>query len=146
MIALRPIFLFVWLALVSACALSLIKHNQHIAAKTGEEFAKFALVERNFDEALKYAASANDSNPADRLKSLVESMHPSRKYPTRVIAVSYEPIPGTKSMKIYLEGSGDDRSYHYLAIMAGTEPDGYKVAGIYRSEEPFPGSDLIKPL
>lgn len=146
MIAFRPLFLFVWLALVTACVPSLIKHDQHIAAKDGAAFAKLALVERDFDEAVKYAAYANDSNSAERLKSLVESMHPSRKYPTRVVVVSYEPIPGTESMKIYLEGFGDERSYHYMAVMAGTESEGYKVAAIYRSEEPFPGSDLIKPL
>ena len=146
MIPLRFLFLFFWIALVIACVPSLIKHNQHIAAKKGEEIANFALVERDFDEAVKYAASATDSNAAARLKSLVESMHPSRKYPTKVVAVSYQPIPGTKSMKIYLEGIGDDRSYHYMALMGGTESEGYKVAAIYRSEEPFPGSDLIKPL
>lgn len=77
---------------------------------------------------------------------MVERLHPSGNYPLSVIAVSYEPIPGTESMKIYVEGSGSDPSYHYVAIMVGTEPKGYKVSAVYRSEEPFPGSNNIKPL
>ncbi|HUR96799.1 MAG TPA: hypothetical protein VMZ26_01905 [Pyrinomonadaceae bacterium] len=77
---------------------------------------------------------------------MVEKLHPSGEYPEQVVARSYEPMPGKESMKIYLEGSGANQAYHYLAVMEGTEPKGYKVFSIATLVEATPGSDKIKPL
>ena len=133
---------FFSVALAAACFPSVIKHNQNHAAKAAEAFSQLALVERNFSEASRLVTRGS----SDEVGRMVEQLHPSAKYPVSVVAASYEPVRGKESIKIYLEGSGADPTYHYLAIMDGTEPTGYKVSAINRSKDPFPASNDIKPL
>ena len=131
------------LSFAAACAPYVIKHQPMMAGTTAETFAKLAFVERNNEEARNFAKSGSSS--AD-VNAMVERLHPVGNHPQAVRAVTYEPMPGMESMKIYLEGSGADRSYHYLAIMEGTESSGYRVLAISRSDNPFPGSNDMKPL
>lgn len=131
------------LVLATACAPSIIKHEPRIAAESAEGFAEVAFVKRDFSEAVRYV---EDGASIDEMRDMVGRLHPSGNYPLTVTAVTYEPMQGMESMKIYLEGAGADRSYHYLAIMEGTESKGYKVSAVSRSDEPFPRTDFLKPL
>jgi hypothetical protein len=139
----REIFLYVAVALAIGCTQSVIKHQPAMAANAAETFARLAFVERNYGSAINFVKGGNS---IDDVSAMVERLHPTGSYPVRVVAASYEPMPGKESMKIYLEGSGAEPSYHYLAVMEGTEPNGYKVSAIARSEDPFPGSNSINPL
>jgi len=139
----RTIFLYFVVALTIGCTSSLIKHQPVMAANAAETFGKLAFVERNYGSALNFVKGGNSS---DDVRTMVERLHPTGSYPVNVVAVSYEPMPGKESMKIYLEGSGTEPSYHYLAVMEGTESKDYKVSAIARSEDPFPGSNSINPL
>jgi hypothetical protein len=131
-----------WLFLCAACIPAVTKHEPRLAARSAETFADLAFVKRNSSAAVQTI----ETGSSDEVTAMAERLHPSKNYPVGVAAVSYEPVPGKESMKIYLEGSGVDRSYHYLVVMAGTGSKGYRVSAVYRSEEPFPGSNNIKPL
>ncbi len=137
------LYIFFGVALVAACFPSIIKHNQNLAAKAAEDFSRLAFVERNFSKAATLVTGNRSSN---EVSAMVERLHPSGVYPVSVMAASYEPMPGKESMKIYLEGSGGDPTYHYVVIMNGTESEGYKLSAVARSADPFPGSNSIKPL
>ena len=137
------LYIFFSVALVAGCFPSIIKHDPNLAAKAAENFSHLAFVQRNSSQA---SSLVKGSQSSDEVTRMAEKLHPSGMFPVSVVAASYEPMPGKESIKIYLEGSGGDRTYHYLAIMDGTESKGYRVSTIARSEDPFPGSNEIKPL
>lgn len=66
-------------------------------------------------------------------------MHP-KTFPSRVSATEYEPMPGQKSMLIYLQGSGSGEEFYYRLVMAGDASSGYRVSGLYRGSQPYPPS------
>ena len=139
----KKLSLFFAFTLTTACTASVIKHQPTQAASSAEAFGTSAFVVRNYRDALPFV---KDGESVDDVSAMVERLHPSGRYPVSIVAASYEPMPGKESIKIYLEGSGADSTYHYLAIMEGTESKGYKVSAMARSEDPFPGSNDVKPL
>ena len=114
-----------------------------MAASSAESFAKFAFVERNYGKAVEFVKSGNS---IEDVSAMVERLHVAGNYPVSVMAAFYEPMPGKESMKIYIDGTGSDSTYHYVAIMEGTELKGYQVSAIARFQDPFPKSNDITPL
>lgn len=61
-------------------------------------------------------------------------MHPDN-FPRVVTATDYAPVPGQKSMVIWLTGENAQETFYYELIMAGTVQTNYKVASVYRVDK-----------
>jgi hypothetical protein len=143
----RTVALFVAIdcCLLMSCGVNVIVHDQHAAAKAATKFAELAYIRSDYAaaEAL-FLPQLQPVVPTDKLTAEVNKMHPKGR-PSEVKAMEYEPIPGQRTMSIYLEGNDDGESFFYRLLMAGDRGSGYRVAGLWRGSGPYPRS-ARKPL
>lgn len=136
---LRPVHLLLTCILTCSCV-SYIHHDEDLAASAAVKFAKVAFVERDYENARKLLPPEVDQNfDTEKLKQFIEKMHPTH-FPAVVTATDYEPLPGTKSLNIYLVGEGNGDRIYYRLTLGGTSATGYKVYTLYSNATPFPPS------
>ena len=137
----------VFLAL-AGCRAGVFVHDEHTAAKSAEAFAQAAFVERDFPRAYAQLAPALRAERTEAaFTEIVRTMHP-LAWPSSVRASSFEPVPGTATMQVYLEGraAGSEEAFFYRLLMQGSAPGGYQPAGLFRRDAPYPSSGLRRPL
>ena len=143
----KQLFLLtIFLLTLNSCA-SVIKHNQEVAAVKAIEFAKAAIIDRDFEKASKLLP-VERQNPASikQLEDLITKIHPT-SYPTKVTAIEYEPMHGQKAIKLFLVGENNQQeTFYYTFILAGTVDEGYGIIEVYRSRSAFPPSQTRKAL
>lgn len=126
--------------------MNVIVHDENEAAKSANDFANLAFVQR--DEAAAYLLTAQqfqEHYSENDFIELVQQMH-SKGYPSQVSATEYQPIPGTETMNIFLVGENPKENLYYRFVMEGTANSGYKVAGLYRGNGPYPNPNERKKL
>ena len=138
-----------FLLLSLACGLEVFHRYHHrpdLAARSAEEFARAAFVERNEEKAMQFYWN-EDGNRITRadLSALVRKMHPDG-FPSDVKATDYEPVVGQPAMTIYLRGSNGKEEFIYRLLLQGTSDTGYKVSDFFRGLGPYPASAYRKPL
>lgn len=145
----RPKQCIVTIIFALACGgcVNVLKHNEVVAADRAVEFAKAAIVERNYEKASKLLPEGGQQPEfVKQIEDLVIKAHPA-SYPTKVTAKEFEPIPGQKAIRIFLIGeNGKDEKFYYSFMLTGTVDEGYRVAEIYRYKDSFPASQTRKPL
>jgi hypothetical protein len=141
-----PLILLVIFLNTSAACLTVIRHNEDVAAASAVQFAQTAIINQDYRTA--YQQLSQESQRAftvDRLKDLINEMHP-KNWPRSITATEYEPVPGLRRVKIFLYGKGGDEDIIYMFVMDGTAETGYKVSGIFRLQTPLRASTSRKPL
>jgi hypothetical protein len=124
-----------------------LKHNEQIAASKANEFAKFGLIQRDYEKAAKLLPVERQS-PASvkQIEELITKLHPST-YPSKVSATEYEPIFGQKALRIFLVGENNqNEQFYYSFVLIGTVDEGYNVTEVYRFPNGFPPSQMRKPI
>jgi len=133
------------LAAITACV-SVISHNEDMAAIKAVEFAKVAFVDHQVNKAHGLLSPETQKNiPVEKLIEILTQMHLS-SYPLTVTATDFEPIPGQRSMNILLYGENGGEKFYYRLVMSGVIETDYQVGGFYRGNRPYPGSSLKKAL
>jgi hypothetical protein len=120
----------------SACAKS-FEHDQQLAARRAEEFARVAFVAKDF--AKGYALLSESGRryvPLDKFTETIVKSHP-RSYPTKITATEYEPMSGEEAIYIYLIGENGSEHFYYTVTLAGTAVTDYKVTRFSRGSGPF---------
>lgn len=131
---------------LSGSCVSAITHNQDMAAIEAIEFARIAIINRDYEGARdRLALHTLNRTSVAKLESTLENIH-TASWPNSIKAVRYEPLPGQRAMRIYLEGKSATEDFFYLFVMEGDADAGYRVSDIFRLKNPIPLSGLIQPL
>lgn len=129
-----------------ASCVKAIRHDQDKAAIKALEFAKAGVIDRHYALASNLLAlNTQKTTSAAKLENVIGKMHPAG-WPDSIEAVRYEPLPGQRAMRIYLEGKNRSETFYYLFVMEGDADAGYRVSDIFRLRDPIPTSGLIRPL
>ena len=125
--------------------LTAISHNQDMAAIKAILFAKEAFIDLNQPGAYDLLSEEMRRDVSlDKFINVIARMHPVA-FPRVVVATDYEPMPGQKSMFIWLYGEYGEEKFYYRLTMLGTTETDYRVAGMFRVPE-LPPSQMRKPL
>jgi len=131
--------------LVLGCP-KMIRHDPAVAASAALDFGKAALVEGNPERG--YALISEETKKSvtpEKLRDVIVRMHPGAR-PLSLAATEFEPVPGQEMMQIFLHGQNGSEEFYYRLAMQGTAPSGYKVAGIFRGNGPYPKSSVRQKL
>lgn len=133
----RALAVSIILGSLTSCV-SIIHHDQDMAAEAARAFAQAAFVDRDDAKAreLLSPSLARELTPG-KFPEAIARLHP-KSFPTRVKATDYEPMMGQRAMMIYLKGANDEEDFHYRFVMEGDSTSGYRVAGIFRGGGPHP--------
>ncbi|WP_337175227.1 hypothetical protein [Paludisphaera sp.] len=140
----RVLAVSITLGSLTSCV-SIIHHDQDMAAEAARAFAQAAFVDRDEAKARELLSPtlAQEFTP-EKLPGAIARLHP-ESFPTRVRATDYEPMMGQRAMMIYLKGANDGEDFHYRFVMEGDSTSGYRVAGLFRGVGPHPPSSR-RPL
>ena len=138
--------LTILLLTATACTLRSSRQDPIKAAISATEFAQAAVVERNVDKAFNLLHPDFQAYATKEKFAQVLTTMNSPTYPRAIIATDYEPILGQEVMNIYIRGESDTETFYYRIPMKGSVNQGYKPVGIFRSDTPYPKSDLRRPL
>jgi hypothetical protein len=128
------------LVFLMSCTATAISHDEDMAAKSAVEFAKVALIEHDIQSSYSLLSeNAKKMISFEKYSQAIAQTHPSL-YPKSLTADEFEPMPGQKSMYIFLHGENGSEKFYYRFTMEGTARTGYKVLGIYRGDGPYPPS------
>lgn len=134
------------IALLANCSGSVISHDEDMAAKSAIHFAKVAIVQHDIQNGYSLLSeNIKKSTPIEKYSEVLTQMHPA-SYPLSLTADEFEPIPGQRGMNILLHGENGAEQFYYRLTMEGTAGTGYKVAGLYRGNGPYPPSKLKQKL
>ena len=115
-----------------------IDHDETSAAKSAFEFARVAFVKRDIENGYALLSdSAKRYVSLEKFKEVVFQLHP-KAFPKSVTATEYEPVPGDKTIYIYLIGENSGERFYYRLAMEGTATTGYRVVRLYRGDGPYP--------
>lgn len=142
----KKVFLSLIAGLILGGCVSVIAHDEKKAAEAAERFATAAFVERDYPKAYDLMSiDAKKHIPLAQFEETIMRMHPIA-FPSAIKATEFEPMPGQKTINIFLFGEQGAESFYYRLIMAGTSPSGYQVAGFMRGSGPYPPSKLRRKL
>jgi hypothetical protein len=117
-----------------------------MAATEAIDFAKVGLINRDYDQAhARLALRSVNRISRSSFQKMLENMH-TRGWPRVLRAVAYEPLPGQRALRIFLEGQSANEEFFYVFVMDGDADTGYHVADILRRIEPFKASRSMKSL
>ncbi|RJQ38687.1 MAG: hypothetical protein C4555_04745 [Dehalococcoidia bacterium] len=117
-----------------------------MAAIEAQEFADIAFVQQDLQKAYDILSGGMKKGYSpEEFTGILVKMHPTG-YPSKVTATEYEPILGQPAMNIFLEGQTEKENFYYRFVMEGTSDKGYKVAGFFRGNGPYPDSPMRQPL
>jgi hypothetical protein len=134
------------LVFLMSCTVTAISHDEEMAARSAIEFAKVALIEHDIQNGYSLLSkSAKKRISLEKYSQALAQTHPS-SYPRSLTADEFEPMPGQKSMYIFVHGENGSEKFYYRFTMEGTASTGYKVLGIYRGDGPYPPSKRIQKL
>jgi hypothetical protein len=128
----RILLLMALLVASTDCTFHASKQDPERAATSAVEFAKAALINRDFDKAYSLLDSEVQSNASKETFAKILSEMNSKGSPIVITATEFEPIPGQEGMNIYLNGEAGSEKFHYRVLMKGNGEAGYKPAGILR--------------
>lgn len=117
------------MALLFACAgcAETIQHDEALAAKRAIEFARAALIDKNFAKSYELMSPSGKRHISmAKLQETVASFHP-REFPSKVTALEFQPMPGEKALWIYLVGQNAQEQFHYRFTMEGTAGGDYRL-------------------
>src|SRR4051812_2853496 len=122
----KQLFLLTIFFITLNSCVSVIKHDQEVAAEKAIEFARVAIIDRDFVKASKLLpVERQGPASAKQLEDLITKIHPT-SYPTKVTAVEYEPMPGQKAIKLFLVGENNqNETFYYTFVLTGTVDEGY---------------------
>ena len=115
-----------------------VDHDELLAGKTAEEFARIALVKRDVEKG--YALLSDSTRgyvSLEQFKEVLARLHPGA-FPTTVAASEYEPMKGEKAIYIFMTGEGPGEQFYYRITMEGTAATGYRVLRLDRAGGPYP--------
>jgi hypothetical protein len=117
-----------------------------MAAVSATVFAQAALVDQNIDKAYGMLDPDLQAHGSKEDFSRIITTMNKPTAPKMITATDFEPIPGQDGMNIYLTGETDTETFYYRIPMKGSEEKGYRVAGVFRNEGPYPKSSLRRPF
>ena len=111
-----------------------IKHDEVLAGKQAEEFARITFVKQDMDSGYALLADATKRHVSrDQFKVVVLKLHPNG-FPKTVAAFEYKPMPlGEKAIYVSLKGENSGEHFNYEFTMEGTATTGYRVLKFSRS-------------
>ena len=131
--------------IIAAGCVSIIEHDENQAAQESRAFAHLAFL-CGSDKAFELLATDTvAAHPLSEFHDLLVKMHPDG-FPVTLWIDSYEPVFGKEAINLFLEGRNGDLRYHYRMYVEGTKRKGYRVAGFFRSKDPFPSPNYHKAL
>lgn len=117
-----------------------------MAGASATEFAQTAFVEKNVDRAFSLLhPDAQAYMTKEKFSEVLSTMN-SPTSPKSIIATDYEPVVGEEGMNIYVTGESDRETFYYRIPMKGTQQKGYKPAGLFRNNGPYPKTPSRQPL
>jgi hypothetical protein len=117
------------LVFLTSCTVTVISHDEDMAAKSAIEYARVALVKQDIQNSYSLISdNAKKTVSFENYSQVLSKIHTSL-YPISLTAEEYEPIPGKKGMDIFLYGENGSEKFYYRVIMEGTAQAGYKVYG-----------------
>ena len=137
--------LAILLLTATACFYRVSNHSPVMAGTSATEFAQVALVERNYDKAFSMLHPDFQAYTTKEKFSQVLTVINTPTAPKLINATDYEPMQG-EEMNIYLRGETDTETFYYRIPMKGSQDKGYKPVGIFRNQEPYRKSDLMRPF
>ena len=120
-----------------------IKHDEVLAGKKAEEFARITFVKQDIDSGYELLADATKRHVSrDQFKEVVSKLPP-KGFPKTVAAFEYKPMPlGEKAIYVSLIGENSGEHFNYQFTMEGTATTGYRVLKFSRSSgRPLPSSN-----
>lgn len=128
---------------IASCSAGYVTHDPDAAAGVASEFARYALIQGDSEGG--YTFLSPDAKRLVSLAALDEAltrMHPASR-PARVAATDFEPVPGSRSISVFLQGSnGGGEAFHYRITLELGTAGGYWVTGVYRGSGEYPSSPL----
>ena len=138
--------IFLFFLIVTACSYHVSKQNPKMAAASAADFAQVAFVEQNIDKAFSMVDPEFQAYATkEKFVEVITNMNKPTA-PKVVTAIEFEPIPGQEGINIYLTGARDTEKFYYRIPMKGSEGKGYKAAGVFRNQSPYPSSESRQPL
>ena len=110
------------------------------------EFAQAAFVDKDIDKAFSLLHPEAQAYITKEKFSQTLTVMNTPTSPKSIVATDYEPVQGGEGMNIYITGESDTETFYYRIPMKGTQLTGYKPAGFFRNQGPYPKSSLRKPL
>ncbi len=133
-------------AILMSCTATVISHDEDMAAIRAIEFSRVALIQHDIQNGYSLLSdNARKTISFEEYSKAFSQMHPSL-YPLSLTAEEFEPMPGQKSMNIFLYGENGSEKFFYRVTMEGIARTGYKVFRIYRGNGPYPPSKLRQKL
>jgi hypothetical protein len=130
----------------TACTYHASRHNPKMAAASATEFARVAFVDQNIDSAFSMLdPELQEYATKEQFAEVIANMNRSTT-PKVVKATEFEPIAGQDGINIYLIGENGAERFYYRIPMKGSEAKGYKAAGVFRNQGPYPHSNATQPL
>ena len=143
---LRLLGVTVFLSLTIGCTAAIIHHEPAQAVRVAVEFAKAAWVHHDYANASQWVT--NDDSSGSKTKEISIKLHPDGICPIYVKATAWEPVPGTPTIKIFIDGTSPDRKvFHYYLVLV-QDGNTYKVQDVFRSADdtPFQKTNLTQNL
>ena len=142
----KQVLFAVAMVFLCGCAANVIHHSEQSAAQSAVQFVKQAFVQRDISGSyLLLSENFRAHYSAEQYNRLVIQLHPS-SYPSWVAAEEFEPLAGQQAMNVFLHGANGEEEFFYRFAMEGTAETGYKVAGVFRGNGPYPSSQLRRKL
>jgi hypothetical protein len=117
--------LILFLTLIS-CAKS-VQHDETLAGKRAIEFAQVALVNKDFERGYDLLSDGGKRHLSrEKFKETITRMHP-RNFPTKVMAIESQPMPGENAIWVYLTGQNSEEQFAYRLTMEASGNGDYKV-------------------
>ena len=117
-----------------------VDHDELLAAKKAEEFARVALVTHDVEKGYELVSHSTKRYVSlEQFKEAVSRLHP-KGFPGAVAASEYEPMHGEKAIYIFLTGENSGERFYYRITMEGTAATGYRVLRLDRGSDPYPAS------
>jgi hypothetical protein len=121
--------------------ISIVSHDEQMAAKVATSFAQAAFVDRNDAKAHELLnASTQARFDVKAFGEMIAKMHP-QSFPSQVVATDFESIPGQQALFIDVEGQGQGEPFFYRFVLDGDAKVGYKIADFVRSGEANPSKN-----
>jgi hypothetical protein len=139
MLRILPALLLLSLA---SCTFKAVSHSSKTAARDSNLFLKALYVDHNYDRTMTLAhEELRKMISAEKLAQLVEMAEKACGVRQEFKAESYQMVPNQGFELFYVQKCEKTTLYH-RTIMVGDTRAGYRVAGVWFQDKPYPENQL----
>lgn len=135
------LILLLGLALVG-CTFRSVKHDPSTAAMAANIFLKAMYIEHNYDRALMLSdESLRRSATSDNLAQMVKVVEDNCGVLKELKAESYQKGQNL-TLELFYTATCEKKNLYHRVVLAGDVSSGYRTAGIWFQDKPYPGNDM----